>query len=216
MDFSDILISKLAIEIPGATAIFFANNINFCSEGDKTLTAIIQRQGGDGEAIYTALEALRSSRNELADIHMMPNYVLIEYVIERFHDAHRRQLPELIRLAKLVESTHTKDKHCPIGLSEYLQVVLQDLELHMQQEEQVLFPMLMDNFNAMANPRIKKMMTEHDDHLNEIKNIYDLTFDISLHPGACITWKALYAGIREFIEDVQQHVFIENNILFAR
>ena len=34
--------------------------------------------------------------------------------------------------------------------------------------------------------------------------------------GACNTWRALFAGTRKLAEDLQEHMHIENNILFPR
>ena len=33
---------------------------------------------------------------------------------------------------------------------------------------------------------------------------------------ACTTWRALYAGLRTFRQDLMAHIHTENNILFER
>src|SRR5690606_16047582 len=67
---------------------------------------------------------------------------LIEHILERFHERHREQLPELIRLASRVEQVHSNKPGCPLGLAEHLWNMQQELESHMLKEEQILFPML--------------------------------------------------------------------------
>jgi regulator of cell morphogenesis and NO signaling len=34
--------------------------------------------------------------------------------------------------------------------------------------------------------------------------------------GACGSWRALYAGLRKFADDLVDHIHIEINILFPR
>ncbi|PLO68894.1 iron-sulfur cluster repair protein YtfE, partial [Klebsiella pneumoniae] len=35
-------------------------------------------------------------------------------------------------------------------------------------------------------------------------------------PEACTTWKAMYNGINEMIDDLMEHISLENNELFPR
>ncbi len=35
-------------------------------------------------------------------------------------------------------------------------------------------------------------------------------------PEACTTWKAMYNGINELIDDLMEHISLENNVLFPR
>lgn len=60
---------------------------------------------------------------------------LIDHLLARYHEVHRVQLPELIRLAKRVEHVHGERQDCPKGLSVHLSLMLDELELHMQKEE---------------------------------------------------------------------------------
>ncbi len=33
---------------------------------------------------------------------------------------------------------------------------------------------------------------------------------------ACASWRALYAGLRKFSDDLKEHIHTENNILFPQ
>ncbi|EMG6529250.1 iron-sulfur cluster repair protein YtfE, partial [Providencia rettgeri] len=35
-------------------------------------------------------------------------------------------------------------------------------------------------------------------------------------PEACTTWRVLYNGINELIDDLMNHINLENNLLFPR
>ena len=43
-----------------------------------------------------------------------------------------------------------------------------------------------------------------------------VTGDLTLPNNACNTWRALYAGLGKLVEDLTEHMHIENNILFPR
>lgn len=139
---------------------------------------------------------------------------LIDHILTRYHEVHRLQLPELIRLALKVEQVHADHPECPTGLADHLRTMQQELESHMQKEEQVLFPMLARGHGAMAGMPIMVMRMEHDDHGVALERLLALTHDLSLPPAACNTWRGLYEGIQTFKDDLTAHIDLENNILF--
>ncbi|MEC9481765.1 MAG: hemerythrin domain-containing protein, partial [Halomonas sp.] len=140
----------------------------------------------------------------------------IDHILSRYHAVHRQQLPELIRLARRVEHVHGERDSCPSGLADHLEVIHQELESHMQKEEMILFPMLKRGLGHSAHGPIAVMRFEHDEHGEALTRLMALTHDIQTPKGACTTWRALYAGLREFREDLMQHIHLENNVLFER
>ncbi|QVM98921.1 hemerythrin domain-containing protein [Pseudomonas sp. SORT22] len=141
---------------------------------------------------------------------------LIAHILTRYHDRHREQLPELIRLARRVEQVHGGHAQCPNGLADHLQDMQQELEGHMLKEEQVLFPMLQRGMGRQAGAPIQVMRMEHDQHGEALERLSLLTNDISAPEGACNTWRTLYRGLAEFREDLLQHIHLENDVLFVK
>ncbi|SFH87411.1 regulator of cell morphogenesis and NO signaling [Modicisalibacter xianhensis] len=141
---------------------------------------------------------------------------LIDHILARYHAVHRQQLPELIRLARRVEHVHDERRDCPSGLAEHLEGMHQELESHMQKEEMILFPLLKRGLAHSAHGPIAVMCFEHDEHGESLARLMALTHDIQTPKGACTTWRALYAGLREFREDLMQHIHLENNVLFEQ
>lgn len=138
---------------------------------------------------------------------------LISHILERYHARHREQLPELIGLATKVERVHADKAECPKGLSELLRDFYHDLDSHMMKEEQILFPML--GGGIYPNGPVNVMQEEHQDHMIMVGKVYELTDRLRLPECACATWKKLYAGLQEFVQDLSQHIAIENNFLFT-
>lgn len=140
---------------------------------------------------------------------------LINHLLTNFHERHRRHLPELINLARKVETVHADHHACPTGLTQHLQGVEQELDSHMLKEEQVLFPMLRQlRFNQAQMP-IRVMMMEHEEHQQALDEINQLTQNLSLPDDACTTWQQLYTELGKFIAELNLHIQLENNILFA-
>ena len=99
----------------------------------------------------------------------------------------------------------------------------------MKKEEFILFPFIKKlvqahrNNTAVATPPfgtvdnpIKMMEEEHDAAGDIFKRISELTNKYQTPEGACNTFKALYAKLEEFEDDLHQHVHLENNILFPK
>ncbi|MCG6656854.1 iron-sulfur cluster repair protein YtfE [Halomonas campisalis] len=209
-------VGRIALSLPGATRVFHAHSIDFCCGGKLTLRDAAERAGLDANKLVDALQALPAGSPDERDWREASNAELIDHILTRYHDVHRQQLPELIRMARRVEQVHGERDTCPNGLADLLTVIYQAMESHMQKEEQILFPMLRNGMAAQAQGPIAVMRHEHDDHGENLEQVMALTDDITPPKGACTTWRALYTGLNEFREDLMQHIHLENNLLFER
>lgn len=215
MNLQDQTLGQLARQIPGATQIFHEFDLDFCCGGKITLREAAGQKGLAADAIEARLSALKAEREPGdRDWGTASPSELIDHILVRFHERHREQLPELIRLARRVETVHGDRPDCPAGLGDLLSAMRQELESHMQKEEQVLFPMLKGGMGPMAGGPIQVMRMEHDGHGELLQSVADLTNNITLPQAACNTWRALYVGLRALREDLMEHIHLENNILF--
>lgn len=219
MNFLGMPLEQLARDLPGASAVFNRRGLSFCCGGDRLLGEAISAEGLDEAGILAELSELagRHGRSEEArDWRQASDAELISHLLERFHQVHREQLVELRRLAERVEMVHGDKPQCPRGLAAHLRQMAGELEQHMAKEEQILFPMLARGQGAMAAGPIHVMLQEHDEHAAAIDGIDRLTDGIRAPEGACNTWRALYRGLAAFRSDLQEHIRLENDILFAR
>ena len=60
------------------------------------------------------------------------------------------------------------------------------------------------------------MIQEHDTAGELLVEICTLSQEFTTPPDACPTYHAFYDGLREFEQDLHQHIHLENNILFPR
>lgn len=215
MTILDQSLGQLARSIPGATAIFHKYQLDFCCGGKHSLREAAAARALDAESLAEELQALAPA-SEGQDWNNLSDVELIEHILTRYHDVHRQQLPELIRLAQRVELVHGGHTECPVGLTAHLEAMQQELENHMKKEEQILFPMISQGMKGMAAQPVAMMRHEHDDHGQALTKIERITRGITLPKGACNTWRALYLGLATLQADLMNHIHLENNILFDR
>lgn len=212
----DSTLGNIASSIPGATRVFHEFHLDFCCGGQKSLRQAALERGLDASQIEEHLLALHDAEAQGIDWRTAPLVQLIDHILQRYHEVHRGQFPELIRLAARVEQVHGGREHCPQGLTDVLIDMQQELESHMQKEEQILFPMILRGDGNMADGPISVMRFEHDQHGDALERVVELTNDMQPPANACNTWRALYRGLDELRRDLMQHIHLENNLLFPR
>lgn len=209
----DQAIGQIAVQLPGATAIFRRLKLDFCCGGQLSLAEASADKGLDAAAVLAELSTLQ--RPAELPTETAPS-ALIEHIIARYHDVHRAQLPELIRMAHRVEAVHRGNPDVPAGLGDFLEEMQQELLTHMHKEEAILFPMLQSGGNPFVGQPIGMMRTEHVEHGAALDKLNALTHDATPPAGACNTWRALYAGVAQLGEDLINHIHLENNVLFPQ
>lgn len=208
----DLSLAEIARELPGATGVFRRHKLDFCCGGDQSLREAAAAQGLDPHQIEQELQALAPADAEAPGAPLP----LIDHILRRFHETHRRELPELITMAHRVEQTHAQHPDVPKGLADLLVHVSAAMEEHMQKEEQILFPMMRAGVGGMVSGPIAVMEHEHVEHGERLRQLEQLTHDHTPPADACTSWRALYAGTRKLVDDVMQHIHLENNVLFPQ
>ncbi|MEQ8816881.1 MAG: hemerythrin domain-containing protein [Thalassobaculum sp.] len=157
-----------------------------------------------------------NTRIESSDIEDPDTPSLIAHIVQRYHEAHRRELPELVRLSSRVEAVHRDHPSVPGGLADALERLSGDLGSHMAKEEAALFPLMLDGGHPMIAHPIAQMRHEHDDHGAAIGEIREICRGFVLPADACRSWRTLYAGAEKLVVDLAEHVLLENGVLFPR
>lgn len=141
---------------------------------------------------------------------------LTHHIETRYHARHREQLPRLIALAERVESVHADDDAAPAGLSQMLRRIHGDMEIHMKKEEMILFPAIRRGGMPGIEHPIAVMRADHAGHDDDIADLRAVTGGPTLPENACNSWTTLYRELGEFIDDLTEHMRIENDILFPQ
>ena len=211
--FAQRTLGEIAAALPGATAIFRRHKLDFCCGGAATLADAAAERGLAADLVAAELAGLETG--DAIGLAREPA-MLIAHILQRYHDTHRREVPELIRLARKVEAVHRDHPQAPHGLAAALGELLVELDAHMVKEERILFPLMQEGGHPMIGHPIARMQHEHVEHGDRLRGLEALTHDCVLPSDACPTWAALYAGVAKLIEDIESHVHLENNVLFPQ
>ena len=134
---------------------------------------------------------------------------LIEHIQTRFHDGHRRALPELMTMATAVEAQGI-DK----GLVDALCAISHALELHMFKEEMRLFPMMEQGGNTLIERLIEDLHREHVAHEQGIVCFQARVRESAQAHRANATLQALAQAVEVFADELIRHIHAEDDELF--
>ncbi|MFT5289685.1 MAG: regulator of cell morphogenesis and NO signaling [Planctomycetota bacterium] len=213
---NDTTLADLAVRHAGASRVFHRHGLDFCCNGRVSLEDACRKSDLNLAAITSELEAAIAETPQDSPITEAALPVFVEYILENFHAAHREEVPRLIGMARKVEQVHGDKPDCPKGLAAFLEHMSEELEMHMQKEEQILFPMIVGGRGAMTGMPISVMENEHQDHGKNLQRLRNLVNNYVPPEGACNTWRALYLGLEQLERDLMEHIHLENNSLFPR
>ncbi|MCW5695116.1 MAG: iron-sulfur cluster repair protein YtfE [Bauldia sp.] len=210
--FIDRTVGDVAAQLAGATAVFRRHKIDFCCGGGVSLAEAAAKRGVDAAAVAAELAALDATPPDAPQ----ETAALVDHIVVRYHETHRRELPELVRLARRVEAVHREHPEAPAGLADLLSSAQDELRDHMAKEEQVLFPAMREGYARSLDMPIFAMRHDHDHHAETIRALQSITHGYTLPAGACRSWQALYNGVEKLVTDLTEHIHLENNVLFPR
>jgi regulator of cell morphogenesis and NO signaling len=209
---------------PALSRLFESAQVDYCCGGQKTLAAACAQRGLDPEAFLAQLEDVATTEPapEL-DLTTLSLSELTDH-IERLHHAYlHSELPRLETLVTKVAKVHGHKEPRLAEIKDLVLALAAHLSTHLRKEEQVLFPLIrrletsatlpMSHCGSVANP-IHRMEFEHDEAGTVLAQLRQLTDDYTPPDWACNTFRALYAALATFEQDLHQHVHKENNLLF--
>lgn len=142
---------------------------------------------------------------------------LVEHIVSHHHEGLRRDLPALVDVAMRLEREQAKHPAVPRGLADTLMTMSSELEAHMLSEESSLFPILSAGARRGAlDMQIRMMARDHDDHAKHLERIRKETANLTAPADASAEWIKLYADLVTLEAELRQHIYLEDNILFAR
>lgn len=211
-------VGEIAVEQPSATRTFYQYGIDFCCGGGKPLGDVCEKKGIDVAAVLADIEkqanGLASSPDDWKNA---PLTTLIGHILIEYHEPLNSELPRLKGMLDKVQKVHG---HIDPERFEKLQSVFtglqNELRAHMIKEEQILFPMIMQDRGKAAVLPVQVMEREHENAGEALRQLRSLTDDYTAPDYACNTWKALWSGLADLEIALHQHIHLENNILFPR
>ncbi len=209
-------LAQLAIQNPAASRVFHSRGLDYCCGGQRSLEEACGERGLDPAEILEEIGRQSRTAVEGDQWTNRPLHELTDFIVNRYHAALRRELPELIALAEKVERRHAEKESRPAGLTTHLRMIHAAMLDHMQKEEQILFPLIDAGSGNQAAGPVQVMESEHREHAVNLQRTRELTHDFLPPEEACTSWRALYLRLNELEAELMEHIHLENNILFPR
>jgi regulator of cell morphogenesis and NO signaling len=223
-------VREIALEQPTAIRVFEQFGIDYCCGGRKPLAEACADRSLEIDAVLTALEAAEQKpRTELDNWTDKSLESLSSHIVAKHHAYVKSELPRLAQLAQKVVNRHGSTMPELPLIATTLMHLDEELTEHLGKEEAILFPYIarleqsVSNgtpkphscFGSVSNP-IAMMTQEHEAAGTLLAEIRRLSGNFTTPPYACPTFHAFYDGLREFEQDLHQHIHLENNIYFPR
>jgi len=216
MNATTATLAELAVTEPAAARVFYRHRLDFCCGGRRPLEDACRERQLDPKVILDAIAAENPLIGERTRWEQAPLEALVAHIVTTYHQRLRVAMPELIALARKVESRHASKPECPRGLVAHLEAMHQSVLEHLGKEELILFPLIVAGLGSRTSAPVHVMELEHEHHGEDLQGIRRLTHDLVAPATACPTWRALYLGLQQLEEELMEHIHLENNVLFRR
>lgn len=209
-------------------AVFFESlGIDCCCSDRKPPGEACALTSPNSGSVLSGLEEAGSTSLNTTDIEWSTAALsdLINHITDRHHAYLRDALPRLTYLLNKVWDAHAQ--HHP-ELSEIVDQFAQlrsDLEQHMMDEEQRLFPLCRkiegdkgqcDNLSRTVRSLVSGMEEEHSDTFERFQRLRALTDNYCPPQDACPTYRVMLNSLAEMEADTRLHIRKENELLFRR
>ena len=202
-------------------------NLDFCCKGKRTLAQACTEKGLSVEEVMKELEASADTdrKSSMPFIEMSAEQ-LIGLILIHHHFYRKQNMPIIAAHLTKVAAKHGERFPYMVEVLELFLHLKNEMTLHMQKEETVLFPRIkeVESFYHFKQPKkldsnyingpVGVMEQEHDEAGEIMRRIRELTGNYIPPEEACTTFKVSLAELKEFEEDLHRHVHLENNILF--
>jgi regulator of cell morphogenesis and NO signaling len=222
----DHTVGAIVRDHPALSRLFEQAKVDYCCGGQKTLAEACRLRGIDPQGFLAQLEdyAIAETTPEvnLAELSLTE---LADH-IERIHHAYlHEELPRLEKMVTKVAAVHGEKEPRLAQIRDIFLALSAELNAHLMKEEQVLFPIIRQleasdtrpsfHCGTVVNP-ITRMCVEHDGAGVALAQLRQLTDDFTPPEWACNTYRALFAALLTFEQDMHQHIHKENNVLFPQ
>jgi regulator of cell morphogenesis and NO signaling len=226
-DITKKTLASIVLDNPQRAAVLEKYNLDFCCKGKRNLAEACSEKGLETNLVAEELESVNACSNPKSmPFTEMNNAQLINYIVVRHHFYVKRAMPIVMMHLEKVVTKHGESYPYMKEVLRLFGKIETEMNSHMQKEELVLFPRILEveraakqnqpscfNENYIGGP-LSVMETEHKHAGNDLDNIRKLTNNYEAPVNACTTFRVCLAELKEFEEDLHEHVHLENNILF--
>lgn len=223
-------IGEIVAEDYRTAKVFEAREIDFCCGGNVVLRTVCQEKRIDLALMIGELEAIKHE-----SIEKSKNYsswelsFLADYIVNVHHTYLKENTDQISAYVRKIAEVHGNNHPETIEIASVFNKIAIDLEEHLREEEEDFFPALKrlelnkkagtapaaKDIETMKNS-LKRLTEEHEEIGDAIHKIRHLAGGYVIPDNVCNTFVVTYRKLKEFEDDLHEHVHLENNILFPK
>jgi len=225
-------VGDIVVKFPQTRVLLEALGIDYCCGGKVPLSQAAEQAGVPADKVLTEIaEAVGNTQKDapsVKDWSGASSSDLVDHIEQTHHVFMKGQLPRIAGLLEKTLNAHGERHGEMLKALKHSYISLKtDIEMHLEKEEQILFPLIrqMEAFKqgrgpvpkmhcgSIGNP-IRQMEHEHDVAGQFLGKMRQITGDYEPPDDACPTFMALLEGLYALERDLHEHIHLENNILF--
>jgi regulator of cell morphogenesis and NO signaling len=225
----EVTIGEIAAKDLRKAEVFKKYGIDFCCGGKKSLKQVCEEKGIDINKVEQELESTTAVPATGMDFTKWDADFLADYIYNQHHKYYYAQEPTITGLMEKVAEHHGTNHPVLHEVQSLYKTLIQELNTHFMKEERVLFPFIKAVMEAKKTGNteslqmqpsltapIQMMESDHEAAGDILEQIRKLTDNYMPPADACNSYQFLFKKLKELDEDLQQHIHLENNILFPK
>lgn len=229
LEMSSATVADVAINFPQALDVLNRYHLDYCCNGGRQFVAACGSLRLDAGSVWHEIqetaEQRKTDRRLRFDTWGTP--FLIDYIVEQHHSYVRESTTHILELLGKVAMAHAEENPEVARVRQAFEQLSEELLEHMAKEELIVFPTIRSiaasRESTSASPLstdllapLSEMEDEHEQAGALIKQIRSLTEMYTPPLYACPTFQLTWRLLKEFDDELMQHIHLENNILLPR
>ena len=212
--------------------VFLKYGIEFCCGGKWPLENICASKNIDVAEVINDLDKASKNihlSNEIRFHDWNPAF-LADFIVNVHHQYIRNAMPIVVEYVQLFLDGHQKKYPELKKLQELINELNHDILSHIQQEEDIYFPYIKRITHAwlhkepyadllvrtLRKPLQDMAQQDHEFQGNLLQQIRELTAGYTPPEKACVTHRVTFFKLKQLDDDMVQHLYLENDILFPK
>ena len=223
------IIGELVAQNYKTASVFKKFKIDFCCNGNRTISEACERKKLDPSQLINELRNTIINVEQNIDFNSWELDLLADYIEKTHHRYVLTKIEEIKPYLNKVTRVHGEHNPELKEIEILFNQAAQELSQHLQKEEMILFPFIRNmvnskmeekplffpHFGTVENP-IAMMKHEHQNEGERFEKIAELSNQYTPPSHACNTYRVTFALLKEFEDNLHQHIHLENNILFPK
>ncbi|MCG1037615.1 DUF542 domain-containing protein [Polaribacter sargassicola] len=221
-------VAGIVTENINTASVFKKYKIDFSFHGNMLLSKICEERNINVQKIVKELESVNKNKYYLKDYNSWKLDFLIDFLINIHHEYEEENILLLKDYSKKAVKIYGKTIKELIEVDKLIEEISDEILEHMKNEETILFPYIkklieakkknkkISITNSPLNEPVEALEDDHGKVGKTFKRISFLTNNYKIPKNACNTLKVLYVKLKQFEEELNKHIHLENNILFPK